>query len=145
MTSFFEHQKSSYKKNYLRNLIALASSDGNLDEDEKALIVKIGVRRGLKERQSIQLIQDFEQNPQPVFLPENIHNRMNMLYDLMQVIYADNFVSHSEIDFLLNIVESFGLPADIVVEMINLFDEGTPDSLRWREFVEHITAQKELK
>lgn len=145
MTSFFEHQKSSYKKNYLRNLIALASSDGNLDEDEKALIVKIGVKRGLKERQSVELIEAFEKDPQPVFLPENIHNRINMLYDLMQVIYADNFVSHSEIDFLLNIVESFGLPADIVVEMINLFDEGTPDSLHWREFVEQITVQKIMK
>jgi len=45
MTSFFEHQRSSFKRNYLRNLIVLASADGSLEVEEKELITRIGLRR----------------------------------------------------------------------------------------------------
>ena len=76
MTTFFEHQKSSYKKSYLRNLISIASSDGLLDNDEKNLIHRVGKVRGLKEWQVNQLLEeDFTDHE--VFIPETVSNRMN--------------------------------------------------------------------
>jgi uncharacterized tellurite resistance protein B-like protein len=138
MTSFFEHQRTSYKRNYIRNLIVLASSDGNLDTDERSLIIKIGKKRGLKTWQVEELLND--KNDQQVFLPESLHNRMNMLFDLMQVIHADNKVTEKEIQFMISLVEAFRLKPDIVVQLMLLFESNTPSADEWLTFTDFVSA-----
>ena len=135
MTTFFEHQRSSYKRNYLRNLISLASSDNQLDDEEKSLLVKIGLKRGLKEWQINELIEDSDNAKFEVFLPESISNRMNMLYDLMQIIYADGKVSEREVDFMVSIVKAFQLQPEVVDHLMNLFEQGTPLPEEWDDFI----------
>ena len=138
MTSFFEHQRTSYKRNYLRNLIALASLDGQLGPEEREMILGIGLKRGLKSWQIETLFNDPAAHE--VFLPESVSNRMNMLYDLMQIIYADNDVDVKELEFLANIVEAFHLHTDVTVQLTMLFEKGTPTTDEWREFVEGIST-----
>ncbi|HEY9005879.1 MAG TPA: hypothetical protein VIM75_07080 [Ohtaekwangia sp.] len=141
MTTFFEHQRTSYKRNYLRNLICLASSDGQLDDEEKSLIQKIGTKRGLKEWQINELIE----NPGncDIFLPESINNRMNMLYDLMQIIYADSLVNDREIEFITSIVDAFNLHPEIVAQLMKLFQNNAPSPSEWKEFVEFVCEDSE--
>ncbi|WP_333820369.1 hypothetical protein [Ohtaekwangia sp.] len=141
MTTFFEHQRTSYKRNYLRNLICLASSDGQLDDEEKSLIQKIGTKRGLKEWQINELIE----NPGTcdIFLPESINNRMNMLYDLMQIIYADSLVNDREIEFITSIVDAFKLHPEIVAQLMKLFQNNAPSPSEWKEFVEFVCEDSE--
>jgi len=138
MTSFFEHQRTSYKRNYLRNLITLASSDGQLGAEEREMIFGIGVKRGLKHWQVEALLDD--PTAHEVFLPETLSNRMNMLYDLMQIIYADNKVDVKELEFLAYIVDAFQLHSDVTAQLITLFEKGTPTAEEWREFVEGISS-----
>jgi len=136
MTTFFEHQKTSYKKSYLTNLITLASSDGHLDEAERELIVKIGRKRGLKDWQINELLED--QSHKEVFLPESISNRMEMLYDLMQIVYADNNVTANEVKYVTEIVHELKLRTAIVDQLMVMFSQGTPETSEWREFVEFV-------
>ena len=103
MTTFFEHQKSSFKRNYLKNLIVLASADGALGEDERSLITKIGLRRGLKAWQIDELFSDIRDHQ--TFLPESMANRMNMLYDLMELVYVDRQANANEIRYIRNLLE----------------------------------------
>jgi len=138
MTSFFEHQRTSYKRNYLRNLISLASSDGQLGAEEREMILGIGVKRGLKHWQVEALLDD--PTAHEVFLPETLNNRMNMLYDLMQIIYADNKVDVKELEFLASIVDAFHLRSDVTAQLTTLFEKGTPTAEEWREFVEGISS-----
>src|SRR5688572_30555735 len=138
MTSFFEHQRTSYKRNYIRNLIVLASSDGNLDSCERALIIKIGQKRGLKTWQVEEVLND--KTEQPVFLPESLHNKMNMIYDLMQVIHADNKVTEKEIQFMVSLVEAFRLKPEIVVQLMLLFENNKPSPDEWLNFTDFVSA-----
>jgi uncharacterized membrane protein YebE (DUF533 family) len=137
MTTFFEHQRTSFKRSYLSNLIAIASSDGHLDELERQLIHKIGRKRGLKEWQINELLED--QSPKQPFMPESIHNRMEMLYDLMQIIYADDKVTDDEVAFITGIVQAYKLRTSIVDHLIAMFSTGAPHSSEWKEFVEEVT------
>lgn len=134
MTSFFEHQRISYKRSYVRNLIALASSDGTLGSEERELIMRIGQKRGLKPWQ----IEDIMTDPTAyaLFLPESVSNRMNMLFDLMQVIYADNTVDAREMEFLSNLIEAFQLSPEVSGQLIKLFENGSPGADEWTEFVD---------
>jgi uncharacterized membrane protein YebE (DUF533 family) len=139
MTTFFEHQRTSFKRSYLSNLIALASSDGSLDALERELIHKIGKKRGLKEWQINELLED--QTPKAPFVPESIHNRMEMLFDLMLIIYADDVVTDNEVTFITGIVQAYKLRPAVVDHLIAMFSTGAPNSSEWKDFVETMTSE----
>jgi uncharacterized tellurite resistance protein B-like protein len=138
MTSFFEHQKLSFRKNYLRNLIQLASADGHLDESEKKVLYEIGANRRLKTWQIDELLHD--SSPFEVFIPESALNRMNLLFDLMRLIYADGVVEDEEVAYIKHILSAFDLPQHLVAELLILFKDGTPTSDIWREFTETLNV-----
>lgn len=115
----------------------MASSDGLLDDDEKILVYKIGKARGLKEWQINELLEE-NYSQHEIFIPESLSNRMNLLYDIMQMIYADGTVTNGEIEFIHGIVVRFNLRAEIVHHLIDLFQYGTPSQKDWKEFVEYI-------
>jgi hypothetical protein len=136
MSSFFEHQKSSFKRSYLKNLIVLAASDGLLGDEEKSLITKIGLRRGLKAWQIEEMFGDSSQHE--IFLPESMANRMNMLYDLMELVYVDRQANINEIAYIKNLLDAFQLKPETMDELTRLFEDGTPLPLDWRDFVDEV-------
>jgi len=135
MTSFFEHQKSSFKRNYLKNLIALATADGTLGDEEKALITKIGLRRGLKVWQIEELFSESKEHT--TFLPESMANRMNMLYDLMELVYVDRQANANEIVYIKNLLDVFQLKPSLMEDLTMLFKNGTPSKTDWMDFVDN--------
>jgi len=124
MMGFFEHQYLSYKKNHIKNLLALAKSDGHMHPKEEALLYKIGTRYGLKERQVKQLISSEEKHE--FNIPDNHNDRMNLLYDLILMVYADDVVDPHEIEFCEAAVHSFGMKKELVPWLLKEFDRGTP-------------------
>lgn len=124
MIGFFEHQYLSYKKNHIRNLLALAKADEHMDEKEVEMLYKIGRRYGLKDWQIKNLMdspESFELN-----IPDNFNDRMNLLYDLMLMVYADEKIEPREIAFCEDVAVRFGLKKEIVLWLLEIFDKGTP-------------------
>ncbi len=124
MIGFFEHQYLSYKKNHIQNLLALAKADGHMHHKEEALLYKIGKRYGLKDRQVKTLIdsnEKFELN-----VPDNHNDKMNLLYDLVLMVYADDVVDRQEIEFCEEAVRLFGMKKDLVKWLLEEFERGTP-------------------
>ena len=125
MKGFFENQYLSYKKNHIKNLLALAKADGFVHEKEQKMLFKIGKRIGLKDRQVQELIDSKEKFT--VNVPDNFRDQMNVLYDIMQMVWADGVVEKSEIAFCEEMVKKFGLKKDIVKWLLNeVFEKGTP-------------------
>ena len=141
MIGFFEHQYLSFKKNHLKNLIALAKVDGHLHEDEKQLLYKVGERYGLKQQQIQQLIDSEEKFT--LQIPESHDQKMNQLYDLVLMVYADGVVDKSEVRFCKQIVHQYGFKEEIIDWMINFFDLGKPPHpTEWEELKQ--TAQEKF-
>ncbi len=126
----------------MRNLIALAATDGKLDEQERVLIQQIGQRRGLKEWQIAELLED--ETKYEFFLPETVNNRMNLLYDVMQIVYADGEVTQSELTFVKNIIHALKLEEDVVEELLGLFESRTPSPTEWNDFIEDVVETKKF-
>lgn len=124
MMGFFEHQYLSYKKNHIKNLLALAKVDGHMHEKEEALLYKIGLRYGLKDRQVQQLVESDEQYE--LNIPDNHNDKMNLLYDLVLMVYADEVVDEHEIQFCEDAVRQFGMKEELVGWLLKEFDRGTP-------------------
>jgi uncharacterized tellurite resistance protein B-like protein len=125
MLGFFEHQYLSYKKNHIKNLLALAKADGFMHEKEEKMLYKIGKRYGLKDRQVKELVESKEKFQ--VNVPDNHNDKMNVLYDLMLMVYADEVVEKGEIAFVEGVVKKFGMKKEMVNWLVNeVFDKGTP-------------------
>ena len=124
MIGFFEHQYLSYKKNHIRNLLALAKADGNVHPKEEALLYKIGKKYGLKERQVKELVASNERFK--INVPDNHNDKMNLLYDLVLMVYADDVVDKHEIEFCEAAVHQFGMKKELVKYLLKEFDRGTP-------------------
>ena len=110
MIGFFEHQYLSFKKTHLRNLIALAKSDGHLHLEEEKMLYKMGEKYGLKDRQIAKLIQSDE--PLELKIPKDHGPKMDQLYDLVQMVYADGVVEDSEITFCEELMPQFQFKRD---------------------------------
>ncbi len=124
MIGFFEHQYLSYKKNHIKNLLALAKADGVMHPKEEALLFKIGKRYGLKDRQVRLLMETKEKFEMTV--PDNHNDRMNLLYDLILMVYADDVIDKHEIDFCEEAVKRFGMKKQLVSWLLSEFERGTP-------------------
>lgn len=125
MIGFFEHQYLSYKKNHIRNLLALARADGNMHPKEEKLLYKIGTRYGLKDRQIKNIIESDEKHA--VNIPDNHNDKMNLIYDLLLMIHADEKVVENEIEFFEAAVRKFGMKEEMVQWLLDVFrQKGTP-------------------
>jgi uncharacterized membrane protein YebE (DUF533 family) len=124
MIGFFEHQYLSYKKNHIKNLLALARADGHMHPKEEALLFKIGKRYGLKERHIKELINSNEKYE--VIVPDNHNDKMNLLYDLIWMVFADEVIDKHEIQFCEDAVKNFGMKTELVTWLVKEFEKGTP-------------------
>ncbi len=132
MIGFFEHQYLSFKKNHLKNLISLAKADGNLHPDEEKMIYKIGDKYGLKDRQIASLLRSNKKTE--LHVPDSDDEKMDQLYDIVMMVYADGVVEESEIEFCEELVALFGYKSEIVSWLISIFDEGNiPTPMEWDE------------
>lgn len=145
MIGFFEHQYLSYKKNHIKNLLALANADGHMHPKEEALLYKIAKRYGLKDRQVKTLADSTEKFE--INVPDNHNDKMNLLYDLVLMVYADDVVDKHEIQFCEQVVKSFGMKKELVTWLLEEFERGTPpppdewDEIK-REAKEKFTLKK---
>jgi uncharacterized membrane protein YebE (DUF533 family) len=135
MKGFFENQYLSYKKNHIKNLLALAKADGFVHAKEQKMLFKIGKRIGLKDRQVQELMDSKEKFS--INVPDNFYDQMNVLYDLMQMVWADGVVEKSEIAFCENLVKKFGLKKDIVKWLLQeVFEKGAaPPADEWADLL----------
>jgi uncharacterized membrane protein YebE (DUF533 family) len=140
MKGFFEHQYLRYKKNHIKNLLALAKVDGHMHEKEIALLFRIAKRYGLKDRQVQELIDSDEKFT--VNVPDNHDDRMNLLYDLITMVYADDVIDKHEVEFCEEAVTQFGMQKELVQWLLTQFRRGTPPPPDEWEELKKTAAEK---
>lgn len=113
--------------------MALAKADGHVHEKERVVIFKIGKRYGLKERQ-VQTILDSNEKFK-VNVPNNHFDKMNVLYDLMLIVFADGVIEKKEIEFCENIAKELQMKKGVVKWLLDeVFEKGKePAHDEWEE------------
>src|SRR5690554_5477658 len=107
MLTLFESKKVRTEKAHMRNLIALAKADGRLSKSEVELILKFGEARGLDNMEVSSLIEETYSN-RDVKVPATDTERFEQIFELVQIMLADNKVEDEEVDFCIEIAEKSG-------------------------------------
>ena len=140
MIGFFEHQYLRYKKNHIKNLLALAKVDGHMHEEEVRLLYRISRDLGLKDAQVQRLMESDEKYELNV--PDNHHDKMNLLYDLILMVYADGVIDKHEIDFCAEAVKHFGMKKELLAYLLDVFEKGTPPPFDEWEEIKKVAEEK---
>lgn len=125
MVSIFEKQEVKTAKAHVRNLVALAKSDGVLSKSEVECIFKIGLKKGLSKDKVRQIIKS---ETSEYSIPTTMEGVFEQLYDIVLVVLADGIVKDKEITFAANIAEQFGIRTTVkellIVRMIQDVEMG---------------------
>ena len=122
MFSLFESKKDKKFKQHLRNLVFLAKVDGKLNEVERDLIFRIGLKYGLKDYFIAELIEEI-----PDFdfrLPASDYERFDQIYDLVQLMVSDGIVDDHELDFCVDMAERLGFRKAVVAVLVRKISQG---------------------
>ena len=134
MIGFFEYQYLKFKKNHLKNLVALAAIDGHIHKDEIDYLYKIGEKYQLKPQQIKKILEEKELSEPEI--PEQHHQKVALLYDFVGMMMADNVIEDSEMEFCKKMFKKFGYKEVLIDEMIDLYRQGVNDTDVWEEFLE---------
>ncbi|MBC7391204.1 MAG: TerB family tellurite resistance protein [Opitutaceae bacterium] len=137
MFEFFESKKTKLLKNHLRNLVALSSADGNIDDSEKDILIKIGTRKGLKKTEVEKIIE----NPGNTnFVPATSDDeRFEQIYDLVELMLADGIAEDNELHFCVEMAEKLGFRKAVVGVLIRKI------TLSLLEGLDKETIKKEVR
>ena len=138
MIGFFEHQYVNYKKQHLKNLVALAYVDGELHPSERSLLYTIGEKYGLKGWQIAKIIEN--QAPMELDMPENPNDRLDQIYDLVRMMLADNVLAKSEMALCQHVTVSFGFKKELVKTILLLIGRGKLSLPEWDLFKKQAIA-----
>jgi len=103
----FENAEFRNQISVLATLVKLSLSDNVLDEAEMKIIEKVARNYGLNDPDSLkEIIRNYEKYQlEPTY---NYNERIEQLYRLMQVIYADDHLDKAELKILKNSIVALG-------------------------------------
>ena len=135
MIGFFEYQYLKFKKNHLRNLVALAKADGHVDETEVKFLHEIGQKYGLKERQVQEILESTDEHE--IKIPKKFYMKVGQLYDIVGMMMADEVIDEKEMEFCHMMCERMSIKPKVIDEMVKIYKRGgVQDFEEWEDFVE---------
>ena len=138
MIGMFEHQYLKYKKQHLKNLVALAAADGNIHEDEVAFLYRIGKKYKLKLAQIKRILE--QKDDVELETPEHHHQKVSLLFDMVGMMMADKVIEEEEMVFCKKMVRRFGYQDKLLNEMIAMYQPGVDEIDNWGSFVDESMA-----
>jgi len=133
LLDLFERGERKSQKGHFRNLLAIAQSDGFIDEGETELLTKIGRQLGLS---SVQL-EEITANPKdyPMMPPVSKEERTSRLIDLVEMVQADGEIDQLELNAVHRFAAGLGLAEEQTAKMVNLALNGMREN-KDREAIE---------
>ena len=143
MTGFFEYQYLNYKKQHLKNLVAIAYADGKLHPSERSLLYTVGEKYGLKGWQIVKIIEN--QAPLEVKVPEDPNHRLDQIYDLVKMMLADDIIEKSEMRLCEHVTVNYGFKKELNKTILLLINKGKSSLKDWNLFKKQAIANFQAK
>jgi uncharacterized tellurite resistance protein B-like protein len=119
--SSLDLNESNKRKSHIRNLLAVAISDGTFDRKELELIYQIASNYNMN-REEVDAIKN-EKELVPFSQPSSKKVKILQVYDLVKLMLADNKIHVNEIKLCRSFAKKLNLVPDIVDGLIALHAE----------------------
>ncbi|MDH5415021.1 MAG: hypothetical protein OEW87_12855 [Flavobacteriaceae bacterium] len=105
---------------HLKILVQMAKVDGQADESELEVIRTIGASTKISDEDIDKAIQEAEaSDPIPGLDSLSKEEKMELLFNLTQVMKADGIVHKEEMKFCLGVIKKLGFDENILFELVS--------------------------
>lgn len=108
----FDSRDKKKRMSHIKNLVALACSDGELDQNELGLIFRVGAKAGLSKDELVRITT----RPDSIefYPPESHRERVEQLYDMVLVMMVDGEVHENEQAVCKIIAHKLGFKPEVI-------------------------------
>ena len=101
---------------HIRNLLALAITDGSFDNQEKELVFEIAINSGITAAE----LKQIDQNPAsiPYIKPDTNEERIDQLYDLVLLMMVNKEIEQNELSLCKTMAINLGIEISVVNRLI---------------------------
>ena len=124
-------------KRHFFNLYCLALSDGYLDFKELQTMYDIGVEHGITPEQINQLVLTANIAPK---VPEAIGEKVECLYDLTRMAWADGKIAQEERDIIKKCVIRYGFLPENAIGIVDYFIESVKENKSKTDILNEING-----
>ena len=117
LIDLFDSGDKKKRLSHIKNLVALAASDGELDKSELDLIFRIGAKVGLSRDELMRIIQ----RPESISFraPDYFRERIEQLYDMVLIMMIDGEIHENEVAFCKLTAIRLGFKHQIIDKMVH--------------------------
>ncbi|WP_027077187.1 tellurite resistance TerB family protein [Maribacter antarcticus] len=108
-----EHRKNVA---HFAAMVTLAASDGTISEEEKTMLDNFARKLEISEKEYKEVMNP--DNKFPIEPPVNSEKRLERLYDLFRIIFADHFIDDEEMILLKKYAIGLGFSGDSAHKVI---------------------------
>ncbi len=121
-TNFITHHGKKVNRGYFLNLVQVAKIDGVIQENEHKLLHREGRKFGLTDPEIDQLIRSEE--PDNYHPPYSLQDKFEELYNITEMIMADDVVTESEKKMVRRYAIAAGFSDETVEGLLEILIEG---------------------
>ena len=116
LLDLFDSGDKKKRLSHIKNLVALAASDGEIDKNEIDLILNIGAKIGLSHKELWRIIE----RPDSISFraPNSFREKIQQLYDMVFVMMIDGKIHENEIALCKLTAIKLGFQHQIIDEMV---------------------------
>ena len=110
ISNLFSSGFKQRNRDHFAAIVRVALSDGIITDEEKAFINRTAINLEIEEAEVAEIMANPDQYP--INPPANEQRRLERLYDLTRMVYADHIADEGEIQLLNRLVIGLGFPTD---------------------------------
>lgn len=142
--SFSNLFESGFKKrnvNHFAAIVRVAMSDGIINEAEKSFLDRLATRLNISEHNYNKILEDY--NSYPINAPHSYDLRLERLYDLARMVWADHIEGPNQFKLLKKLCIGLGFNQDNVKYIADKALKLVHDEVDLEEFTEKMKHMNE--
>lgn len=112
IADFFDSGFQKRNQDHFAAIVRVAMSDGVITDDEKAFLDRLARKLSISDGDYKEILKDYQSHP--VNPPSSYDRRLERLYDLARMVYADHELGERQISMLERLAVGLGFsPANV--------------------------------
>jgi hypothetical protein len=122
MLELFTSEKERQNRSHFKHLVAIAKLDGHISREELIFLDKIGRKNHLSPDDIASLINTSDLGD--LIVPKELRIKFELLYEALEMTYADGFISEDELDFCNDFAVKLGFKKEITTVIVRRIGMG---------------------
>ena len=126
ISDLFDNGFQKRNQDHFAAIVKIAMSDGVITDEEKAFLDRLAGRLDISENDYKEILKDYSTHP--INPPTSYERRLERLYDLARMVYADHIKGENQVVLLEKLSIGLGFNPEnakyVVDKALNLVDQG---------------------